>query len=466
MQSHYAQLDQESPALAGPVPPAEPLPFLKYIRAVRDNVVAGYHQELYRKSLVEIRRCRLNAFVVNEPSAIKHVLIDNAENYVKGLMEIRVLPAWPWRYTDEKDERNWRARRASMSAPIDHRSWLVNCPLILSAAQRLAEGWSCLPPGSVVDVAAEMSRLSLDIICRIVFSSDSAEFARIMEHASQRYQTETNLDLLDVVPLLDAPWKVYKRRRHKSIFKELDQALDRILVRRAASGSQERKDFLGQLLESRDPQTGAGLGTQEIKSQISTILGAGHETVGLTLMWIWYLLALHPQVESRLHAEIDQVLGGRQPAFEDLARLPYTHMVIEETLRLYPPFHTLAWRRALADDEICGVRIPRGSTVSIVPWVLHRHIDLWENPNRFDPERFLPERSRDRSRFAYLPFGLGPRVCVGASFAMTQIMLILVTLAQHYRIRLAPDQQIEVQALVSLKARYGIKVTIERRHQD
>ena len=215
-------------------------------------------------------------------------------------------------------------------------------------------------------------------------------------------------------------------------------------------------------MAERDLQTGTGLTAQEVHSQVITILGTGHEAVASTLTWIWYLLARHPLQEARLHSELDQVLAGRTPCVEDLAKLPYTRMVIAEALRLYPPVHTMAWRGALEDDEICGLNIPKGSTVSIIPWVLHRHSRLWDHPKRFDPERFSLDRSAGRSRFAYLPFGIGPRACIGVSFVMTEMMLILATLAQCYRLRLVPGHKVEPRGLILLKARYGLKTTLER----
>jgi cytochrome P450 len=228
-------------------------------------------------------------------------------------------------------------------------------------------------------------------------------------------------------------------------------------------GKRPSDDLLGRLLET-DPQTGSGLSAREVHDHIITVLGTGHETAALALMWTWYLLSQHPMQEAKLHTEIDEVLDGRTPAFVDLARLPYTRMVIEEALRLYPPAYTLPSRVALGDDEVCGVKIPKGTTVSIVPWVLHRHSKLWDHPNRFDPERFSPDRSGGRSRFAYLPFGVGPRVCIGASFAMTETMLILATLAQRYRLRLVQGHNVEPQGLVVLKARYGLRMTLQSRH--
>jgi cytochrome P450 len=465
MQKHFSDGVAELPVLAGPIPPESPLPFFQYIHTMRDNAIAAFHEDVYLKPIVEMKHWRLSAFIVNDPAGIKHVLIDNADNYVKGLMENRVLPVWAREGPEANGENSARQRRAVMSPHFDHRSFHEHSAVILDAAQRVVDRWTGLAEGTILEMAEEMSGLTLEIVCRIVFSSDFAEFARIMESASRRYQAEPSLDLLDFVPLLDLPWGFYKRRRHAGILRGLSDAVYRLMARRTEKGALECGDLLNRLLREKDLQTGAGLSADEVRSQVTTILGAGHETAALALMWVWYLLALHPRHEAKLHAELDRVLAGRQPALEDLTQLTYTRMVIEEALRLYPPFHTMAWRVALADDEVCGERVPRGATVSIVPWVLHRHRSLWDHPDQFDPERFSPEQRQGRSRFAYLPFGLGPRVCIGASFAMTEMMMILATLAQSYRVRLVPEHKVEPQGLISLKARYGLKATLERRHR-
>jgi cytochrome P450 len=458
-----ADLFHGSPVLARPIPPATPLPFLQYIRTMRDNAIAAFHDDIFHQPLSEIKYFKLHTFLVNDPAGIKHVLIDNAANYIKGGVEQRTLGAWPIKGFAAQDGEEWRQRRRTMSSSFDYPSILENSASIVDAAQRVLGRWTALPPLTVIEVHAEMARLTLAIISRIVFSADSAEFARIMELTSRRYQGDRIVDPLDFAPILDRAWKVYKGYRQRYIFKDLNASIDRLIVRRNGRATRSENDFLGRLLERKDPQTGSGLSTQELHSQIITILGTGHETAALALMWTWYLLSQHPLEEAMLHAELDEVLAGRTPAFADLARLPYTRMVVEEALRLYPPTHTMPWRGALRDDEVCGVRIPKGATVSIVPWVLHRHSKLWDHPEQFDPERFSPDRSGGRSRFAYLPFGIGPRVCIGASFAMTEIMLILAALAQRYRLRLVPGHKVEPWGLVSLKARYGMKMTLQSR---
>jgi cytochrome P450 len=199
-----------------------------------------------------------------------------------------------------------------------------------------------------------------------------------------------------------------------------------------------------------------------VRDQVVTIFMAGHETTAQALAWTWYLLSQHPAAEAKLHDELTSVLEGRAPRHEDLANLPYTRMVIEESMRLYPPAHTLA-RQPIVTDEVLGHRIPAGAVVLIVPWLLHRKPSLWENPDRFEPERFSAERASARPRFSYIPFGAGPRICIGAAFAMAEAMLILATIAQRYRLHLKPGHPVEPQGLITLRPRYGLRMTLERR---
>ncbi|MBV8674161.1 MAG: cytochrome P450, partial [Acidobacteriaceae bacterium] len=221
-------------------------------------------------------------------------------------------------------------------------------------------------------------------------------------------------------------------------------------------------DLLGRLLGERDAQTGQ-LSAGQIQTEIATFIDAGLQSISFALTWIWYLLSQHPAEEARLHAELDEVLTGAVPGIEHISRLAYTKAVIEESLRLYPPLHTLAWRAALDEDEVCGLKIPKGATITIVPWVLHRHTKLWDRPGRFEPSRFSPERSEGRPRYAYLPFGAGPRVCIGPSFMMMTLTLVVAAIAQRYRLRLVPDHPVEVQGLAYLRPRYGLKATLEQR---
>jgi cytochrome P450 len=234
-----------------------------------------------------------------------------------------------------------------------------------------------------------------------------------------------------------------------------------VIAERRASGS-DRTDLLSLLLAARDPETGEAMSDRQLRDEVMTIFLAGHETTALAATWVSYLLAQHPQAEHRLEGELEAVLRGRAPSYDDLERLTYTRMVVEETMRLYPP----AWgfsRTALAPDRIGGYDLPRGWLVFIIPWVMHRHPKYWDDPERFDPERFNPARAATRPKFIYLPFGAGPRQCVGNHFALTEALIIVATLAQRYRLHLVSSRRVEPRPLITLRPGDGVAMRVAAR---
>jgi cytochrome P450 len=245
---------------------------------------------------------------------------------------------------------------------------------------------------------------------------------------------------------------------------EFEAFVARLLAERRADPT-DRGDLLAMLLAARDPETGEGMTDKQLRDEILTIFMAGHETTANALSWVWYLLARHPDAKARLHAEVDRVLGGRTPGFADLAELKWTRMVIDEAMRLYPPAHGIS-RTAIGEDRIGGVRIPAGANISISMYVTHRNPTLWPDPERFDPERFAPDAVARRHRFAYMPFGGGPRVCIGNSFAIAEAQVIVAMIAQRYRLRLVADQVVEPVALITLRPKNGVRVTLEPRRPD
>jgi cytochrome P450 len=307
-----------------------------------------------------------------------------------------------------------------------------------------------------------MMKATLHIISRTMFSSDSDEIVDVVERGVGRYQSEIRPGLIDLLELPQWLSRLTSWRRPERIFGEFDKVIDRLLAERSRAGEGQPKDLLARLLAARDEETGGGMTAEEIRNQVVTIFMAGHETTALALTWTWYLLSQHPAARAKLEAELTQVLGGRAPRHEDLGKLRYTRMVLEESMRLYPPAHTLS-RVALADDEILGHHIPAGAQILVVPWLLHRNPKLWDRPGVFDPERFAPERAGSRHRFAYIPFGAGPRICIGAAFAMAEAMLLLATIAQRYRLHLKPGFPVEPQGLITLRARHGMQMNLERR---
>ncbi|MEK9969474.1 MAG: cytochrome P450, partial [Ferrovibrio sp.] len=234
------------------------------------------------------------------------------------------------------------------------------------------------------------------------------------------------------------------------------------LIARRRARAEPGNDLLGLLLAARDDETGAALDDREVRDQMATFFLAGHETTATALAWTWYLLSHAPAAEARLHAEIDGVLGGRAAEYADYEKLIYTRMVIEEAMRLYPPAHTTA-RQAVADDRFGDIAIPAGTMVIVSPWIMHRHRMYWQNPDVFDPENFAPDKAAQRRRYTYLPFGAGPRICIGQGFAMIEAVLILATLAQKLRARLVPGAKVAPVAKITLRPSPGLPMTITPR---
>lgn len=459
--SAIVSANSSPPILAGPVPPAKPLPYFQYLRAVRRNFIEALDDSMYHAPIVRLGTAISRSFIVNHPAGIRRVLLENAANYPKARVEHRILGPAMGNGLILSEGETWRAHRRIMAPAFDHRTIERYAPVMVDAARKLAQRWAALPAGSSIEMEDAMMELTLEIISRSMFAADSDAIKGIIREGSARYQQIMMVGLLEFVPALGPLWSAWKGMRGRRIMRDFNRAMyDLIAARTKNPPDDGNHDLLDQLIASRDEEGGAGMTAREIRDQILTIFVAGHETTALALMWTWYLLAMHPEHEARMHAELYRVLGGEEPTWSDVGKLSFTRMILQESMRLYPAVHTLAFREARQDDIVCGMRIPRGSIVTIMPWLIHRHRSHWENPDRFDPERFSPEASAGRDRLTYLPFGFGPRICIGAAFAMAEAVLILATLAQQFRPRIAPGCRVEPQAIFTLRAKYGMQMQI------
>jgi len=448
--------------LPAPVPRQRRLNFFEFVRALRESAIESFAQEAYEQDILERKMFGRRLFLVNDPVAIKRVLIDNAANYQKTEITRRILEPGLGKGLITSEGETWRQHRRAMSPAFDHRSIAAYTPVMTGAAEELLLEWGKVPAGTGVDVQTAMMEVTLNIISRTMFSSDSDDIVTIMGRSAGRYQAEMRPNIMD---MLGWPrWLAALPRRNvaQRTLGEFDQVIDRLIGERTRNPGAYPKDLLARLVAARDEQSGGSMTAQEVRDHVITIFLAGHETTAMAMTWTWFLLSQHPVEEARLHAELDLVLGGRAPAHEDLSKLTYTRMVVEESMRIYPPVHTMA-RAAIGEDTLAGRHIPKGSTVMIAPWLLHRHVKLWDNPGRFDPERFSPERSAARARFAYLPFGGGKRICIGAAFALAEATILLATLAQRYTLRVVPGHRVEPQGLITLRARYGMKMLLNAR---
>lgn len=405
--------------------------------------------------IVRYRLAVFNAYLVAHPDYIKRVLQDNHSNYDKKVLDYQILGWIVENGVLLSDGAVWLRQRRLMQ-PAFHRQRINALGAMMARfADELADTLApAAAGGAVLDVAHAMTALTMRIVGQALFSADVGP---LVETVGRTFTT-LDADLIRrfrsgrlIPPVLPTP----RDRAFRANRRELDGVVNSLIQARRSSGVRE-DDLLQMLLEARDEETGEGMSDDQLRAEVKTLLLAGHETTANALTWTWYLLSQHPEAEAELHAELDAVLGGRLPTVDDLPRLVYTRMVFDEAMRLYPP----AWligRRAVGGDSFGPYAVEPGSAVMISTYITHRHPEFWSDPERFDPERFRPGRAEKHHRYAYFPFGGGPRQCIGMSFAQVEAVLLLATLARRYSLRLAPNHPpVEPLALITLSPRNGL----------
>jgi len=452
------------PVLAGTAPPPKrPPSFLKQVFSPAANQFETLPQIAYEQFVWETKNLFGHSFIISDPVGVKRVLVDNVANYPKTESETKLLGAVVGEGLLVSQGEKWKSHRRLMSPSFDFKSIISYSPAMVATAEKFAGRWAKKRKSDVVDIAEEMTNLTLEIISNTMFSADGELLGELVDRSLRKMGDAIDFNILDIMPLVGPPRMKRKLARIHLNFMAMDSTMQKLIRSRESAQDRPPRDLLDRLIAARDSESGVRLTNDEVRDEVVITFLAGHDTTALALTYTWYLLSQHPEVEARLHAELTRVLGGRLPTHDDLVNLPYTRMVIEESMRLYPPAPGLSARAVLEDDEVAGVRVPKGSMIMISPWLLHRHRLLWDNPQEFDPERFSPERSRGRHRFAYLPFGGGPRICIGMALAMTEAQLILATLAQRFRPQLIPNQNIVLQHRITMRPRDGIKMTLEPR---
>lgn len=396
------------------------------------------------------------------PDHNKHVLQDNNRNYTKiPHPSLVLLQPVLGNGLLTSDGDFWRQQRR-LAQPAFHRRRIAEFGAIMTGAtQMMLDRWQAqADSGRVFDVAEEMMRLTLEIVGRALFSIDITREAERVGTAFTAVNTKlAELSARPFSPyLIKIPWLPASRTVNENTA-VLNDVVESIIEERRARPDASEDDLLGLLMAARDEETGRAMDDRQLRDEVMTIMLAGHETTAVALSWTFYLLAQHPVVRRKLEAELAEVLGGRVPTVADVADLAYTTMVIEESMRLYPPAYAIG-RWCNEADEIGGYTVPPQSTLTLSPYLTHRHPDFWEEPERFDPDRFTPERQAERPRYAYLPFGGGPRQCIGNNFAMTEATLLLATIAQRYRLALLPGHRVEMEPLITLRPKNGLPMTL------
>ena len=406
-----------------------------------------------RGPVVEFMLGPQRVFLVSDPAAIEDVLVTNAASFAKGRALERAKQTLGEGLLTSEGTFHLRQRR--LMQPAFHKARVATyAESMVRAAVAARAQWQ---PGVAVELSREMNRLTLAIVSDTLFGAQvgtQSDTARV-----QQAITDV-MEMFDLVMLPFAEWLVHlplpRMRRYRAARQSLDALIYGIIASRRASG-EDRGDLLSMLLHAQDSEGSGGMTDRQVRDEVITLFLAGHETTANALTWAWVMLARHADVETHLHAELEAVLDGRVPTADDVARLTYTRAVVAETMRLYPPAWTLG-RRVLRDYRWDGHQIPAGSLILMSQWIVQRDPRWWPDPTRFDPQRWLGDAST-RPRFAYFPFGAGNRVCIGESFAWSEGILVLATLAQQWRFVLDPGHPVEPQPLITLRTRHGVRAT-------
>ena len=399
-------------------------------------------------------------YLVNDPNVVKHVLVDNPKAYTKSRNYLGLKIVLGEGLLTSEGE-HWRRQR-KLAQPAFHRDKLAGFAEQMSTATRdMLLRWKREENSRPFCIHAEMMRLTFRIVGLTLFSSDVDGDAKGVGEAlevAMHWANDQAESIIRFPQYIPTPGNL----RFKRAKRTLDDVVFRLIAERRDSARKTNdfgSDLLGMLMAATEEGgvAGSGMDDQQLRDEIITMILAGHETTANLLSWTFYLLSKHPEVERRVREEARRVLGDRDPVLEDMKGLEYTRMVLEEALRLYPP----AWvfeRQAVTGDKLGDYDIVPGAIVGICPYVMHRHPDHWENPEGFDPERFRPERADKRPRYAYLPFGGGPRTCVGNHFAMMEAQILLSMIVREHRLELEPSHPVVLDPVITLRPKNGIHV--------
>ncbi|MEM8530500.1 MAG: cytochrome P450 [Chloroflexota bacterium] len=400
---------------------------------------------------------RQQIILVTSADLVQTILVDHAADFEKSPI-LRYFGGPVLGNGLLTSENEFHKRQRKLIAPaFQHRRISGYADIMASYSEQLQQPWQT---GETIDVAHEMMRLTLWIVGKTLFDTDVLTEAEDVGDALTEAMLSFNAKISSPIPT-PLTWPTPQNRRFFNAVKRLDDIIYHIIQKRRES-TDDHGDLLSILLQSHYEDDGSFMTDQQVRDEVMTLFLAGHETTANAMAWSWYLLTQNPVVYTRLREEVDRVLAGRTPTTDDLPNLPYTLQVLKEAMRLYPPAHMIS-RQAQRDLTIAGYQIPAGTIVAISPYAIHRRSDYFPDPERFDPERWTPEHEEQLPRHAYMPFGGGPRVCIGNHFAMMEGQIILATLAQRTKFTLAADQRVEPETLATLRPRNGIKMTVERR---
>jgi cytochrome P450 len=433
------------------------------IKVIR-NPIEALPGNVFHAPLTHSYMLGRDRFHVMEPMLIQEALVANAESLSKGPELRRALGAVLGEGLLTGDGAHWRWQRQSAAPIFRHERLLGFLPAILAGAARARDRWLALPEMGRIDLGAEMMATTFDIILETMLSGRAAIDVARVGRAVTHYLDATGW--MFALSLLNAPqWVPFPgRARARAAGDYLRGEIIRITAARRRSGA-ETADLVGLLLAGSDPDTGRAMTDGEVTDNLLTFIAAGHETTAIALVWTFDLLARHPDCEARVVAEIERVTGGAELAPEHIGQLAYTRQTFQEAMRLYPPAPIIA-RAVVRPFQLANFSVSEGAMIYVPIYAVHRHTTLWHDPETFDPERFAPEPAAARHRYAYLPFGAGPRICIGGGFAMLEGVAILATLLRAVRLRPVAAQPPKPRMRLTLRPASKLMMAVESRRVE
>jgi cytochrome P450 len=399
----------------------------------------------------------LHVYQLTHPDFARQILIEEPEKYYKARLIKQAFGPFAGQGLLTSDGTVWKRQRKLIQPAFHHAQLVSYGEVMVRHALRMVDSFD---EGALVEIPEEMARLTLAIVVQTLFGADVTRDATevgglmvaVLDAANDRLNSVFRLPL----------WVPTRRNRaEKRALRRIDQLLNRFIAEHRAS-RESPADLLSVLLAATDEESGIGMSDRQLHEEMMTLFLAGHETTAMALTWTWYLLSQHPEVEQKLVNEVSRVLRGRTPTVADLSQLPYTEMVVRESMRLYPPAPGFA-REPIEDVRIGGYDVPPGSLITVNTYAMHRDARFFDDPDRFDPERFGAGWEERIPRYAFLPFGGGPRVCIGNGFAMMEARLIVATVAQRWHLSLEPGQDIVPAQLVTVRPKNGMRMRVEKR---
>ncbi len=448
----------QEPPLAIVIPPEKPLGFVRMIATAIRNPIEIWPRCVYEEPFVRLRRGPREFVFVTDPDLIREMLVDESDAFVKSDGLIRSLEPALGRALLTADGPHWRWQRRA-SAPIFRHERIIGfLPIMVAAAERCRDAW--LARGGEVDVARDMMHTTFEIIAATMLSGGSALDVDRVERDITTYIDNTGWPV--ALSILSAPrWMPYPGRARSMRSRDyLRTEVTRLVAERR--DGERREDLVSLLIEARDPETGRAMTDKEVADNLITFISAGHETTALALTFSFYLLSLHPGIEAKVVAEIREVVGDAPLEAGHVEALAYTRQVVQEAMRLYPPASILV-RDAARDVAIGGHTFAAGTSFNVPIYALHRHKRIWRDPDALDPQRFSPDAVKDRHRYAHMPFGAGPRICIGMSFAMMEAVAILAVLLRDVRLTLRPGHVPRLVMKVTLRPQNGMPMQVEPR---